>query len=128
MIIKRSIDIEEVIRSALNSHIRAYCRPLPSDYSLPNVLITNVGGADRNDIDGFEVVLDARARTEEEASLTLRNAIGVLKQIAAEQTTAIRFVNVNTAGSWGSDPVRPDLAMCSARIRVIAHQEKVEVN
>lgn len=128
MNINRSIDIEYVIQSALDGYIKTYCRPLPKNYRLPNVLVTQVGGSDNNNIDSFEVVLDSRAKTEEAASLTLRNAIGTLKQIAAEQSTAIRYVTVNTNGSWGQDPVRPDLAMCSARIRVTAHQENVEVN
>ncbi|MCR4739175.1 MAG: hypothetical protein K5886_02810 [Lachnospiraceae bacterium] len=128
MRIKRSVDIEDVIRTALNEHITAYCRPLPKEYRLPNILVTQVGGADRNNIDSFEVVLDARAKTEETASLTLRNAIGILKEIAAEQSTAIRYITVNTNGSWDFDPVRPDLALCTARIRVTAHMENVEVN
>ena len=127
MKIKRSIDIENEIRVGLSDYLTAYCRPLPAEYTLPNILITQVGGADANDIDTFDVVLDARAETEAAASETLRTAIGVLKAVAKNQTTAIRYVEVNTSGSWGTDPVRPDLALCTARIRVVAHLENLEV-
>ena len=127
MKIKRSVDIEDEVRIALSDHFTAYCRPLPADYVLPNILVTQVGGSDRSDIDTFEVVLDARAETEQAASETLRTAIGVLKAAAAAQTTAIRYVSVNSNGSWGVDPVRPDLALCTARLSVVAHLETMEV-
>lgn len=127
MIINKSIDIEEETRSALSVYQTAYCRPLPAEYSLPHILITQVGGTATDTIDTFEVVLDARAETEAEALDYLNTAIAVLIQTAKEQTTALRHVVVNTSGSWGADPVRPDLAMCSARVSVTAHQQKVEV-
>ena len=127
MILYKSIDIEEEVRTALSPHQTAYCRPLPADYSLPNILITQVGGTQADTIDTFEVVLDSRAETEAEALSYLNLAKAILIQTAKEQTTALRHVVVNTSGSWGADPVRPDLAMCSARISVTAHQQKVEV-
>lgn len=128
MIINRSIDVEDEVRQALSSgHIKAYCRPLPKDFTVPSILVQQVGGTDANTIDSFEVVLDARAETDAEANEILRNAIGILKAVTASQTTALRHVSVNSSGSWGNDPVRPDLAMCSARIRVIAHEERTEV-
>lgn len=122
--IKRSVDIEDEVRIALKDHLTAYCRPLPKDFSLPCILITQVGGTDQDgQIDTFEVTLDARADNAADANETLRNAIGVLRKAAGDQTTAIRFVEVNSSGSWGSDPARPDLSMYSARIRVVAHLE-----
>ena len=122
--IKRSVDIEDEVRIALKDHLTAYCRPLPKDFSLPCILITQVGGTDQDgQIDTFEVTLDARADNADDANETLRNAIGVLRKAAGDQTTAIRFVEVNSSGSWGTDPARPDLAMYSARIRVVAHLE-----
>lgn len=127
MIIHKSIDIEEEVRTALEPHQTAYCRPLPADYSLPNILITQVGGTETDRVDTFEVVLDSRAETEADALSYLNMAKAILIQTAKEQTTALRHVVVNTSGSWGADPVRPDLAMCSARISVTAHQQKVEV-
>ena len=127
MIINKSIDIEEEIRSALSEYQTAYCRPLPAEYVLPHILITQVGGQTAQTIDTFYVVLDSRAETEAAALDYLNAAIGILKQVAKEQTTAIRHVTVNSSGSWGNDPVRPDLAMCSARLDVVAHQTIKEI-
>lgn len=127
MIINKSIDIEEEIRSALSEYQTAYCRPLPAEYVLPHILITQVGGQTAQTIDTFYVVLDSRAETEAAALDYLNTAIGILKQVAKEQTTAIRHVTVNSSGSWGNDPVRPDLEMCSARLDVVAHQTIKEI-
>lgn len=127
MRISRSIDIEDAARQALAPYITAYCRPLPKDFVTPNVLIHQVGGSDTDTIDAFDVVLDSRAKTEAKASEYLRTAIGILKEVAKLQTTQIRNVAVNSSSSWGIDPVRPELAMCSARLRIIAHLENVEV-
>lgn len=127
MIINKSIDIEDEVRVALADYLTVYCRPLPADYALPHILVTRVGGTDSQTIDRFEVVLDSRAELEADAVEYLDTAVGLLKQIAKEQTTALRYVTVNTSGSWGNDPVRPDLAMCSARLSIVAHQQKMEV-
>lgn len=127
MTINRSIDIEEEVRAALLPYQTAYCRPLPAEYNLPNILITQVGGTQADTIDTFEVVLDSRAETEAEALSYLNMAKAILIQTAKEQTTALRHVTINTSGSWGADPVRPDLAMCSARITATAHRQIVEV-
>ena len=127
MVINKSIDIEEEIRTALDPYLTAYCRPLPKDYALPNILITQVGGTTVKTVDTFSVVIDSRADSEAEALDTLNKAIGILKQVAKEQITAMRHVTINTSGSWGNDPVRPDLSMCSARIDVVAHQITEEV-
>ena len=121
----RSIDIEDVIRTALSEYFTIYCRPLPAKFTVPSLEISSVGGTDENEVDTFDVVLDARAQEDAEANELLRNAIGALKAIAKKQTTAIRHVTVNASGSWGSDPVRPDLAMYSARLRMTAHQESI---
>lgn len=127
MKILKSIDIEDEIRKALESRLTVYCRPLPASYDLPHILVTQVGGTDTNKIDTFEVVLDARAEREAQAVDYLNTAVAILKAVAKEQTTALRHVTVNSFGSWGVDPVRPDLAMCSARISVTAHQTITEV-
>ena len=127
MIINKSIDIENEVRLALTDYLTAYCRPLPADYALPNILITQVGGTDASKIDTFGVVLDSRAMTEAEALDYLNTAVGILKAVAKAQTTALRHITVNSSGSWGNDPVRPDLAMCSARLEVVAHQNIMEV-
>lgn len=127
IVISKSIDIEDEVRKALSPYIRTYCRPLPMNYVLPNILVSQVGGVDSNTIDTFTVVIDARADTEADASDTLRTAVGLLKAIAKAQTTKLRHIVVNTSGSWGADPVRPDLAKCSATLLVTVHQEKTEV-
>lgn len=127
MRIKRSIDVEYAVKTMLDTILTAYCRPLPADYSLPNILISQVGGGDENEIDTFEIVLDARAETEAEANEYLRNAIGLLKAKAGLPDNEIRHVSVTSSGSWGADPVRPDLAMCSARLSVVAHLEDTTI-
>ena len=127
MTINKSVDIENEVRNALISYQTVYCRPLPAEYDLPNILVTQVGGTDSQTIDTFEVVLDSRAEVEADAIDYLNAAIAILKSVAKEQTTALRYVTVNTSGSWGADPVRPDLAMCSARLAIVAHQISMEV-
>ncbi len=127
MIINKSIDIENEVRIALKDYMTVYCRPLPKNYSLPHILVTWVGGNDTNTIDKFRVVLDARAEVDGEAVEYLNTAIGILKQVAKEQTTALRHVTINSYTPWGEDPVRPDLTMCSAALEITAHQYKTEV-
>lgn len=127
MKIERMIDIEDTVREALSPYIKTYCRPLPEDFTVPSILVTQVGGDGEDSIDDFAIVLDARAETDAEANETLRTAVGILKKVAQLQTTELRHVTVNSSGSWGTDPVRPDLAMFSARLSVVAHTEIVEV-
>ena len=71
---------------------------------------------------------DRRHGVGAEALDYLNIALALLVETAKEQTTAMRHVVINTSGSWGVDPVRPDLAMCSARISATAHQKIVEVS
>lgn len=131
MIIKRSIDIEDAVRTVLADYVTCYCRPLPKDFLIPSILITAVGGnsetnwASEQMIDTFDVVLDSRAMTENEALDLLLTAVGILKKAAQEQTTAINYAEMNTQSSWGTDPVRPDLAMCSARVRIKSRPETI---
>lgn len=128
MEILRSIDIEDTVRKVLANYFTAYCRPLPKNYTLPCILVSQVGGSDTNQVDTFEIVLDSRAEDEETALLNLRNAVGILRQAEKNQNTPISNIKVNSSGSWGSDPVRPDLAMCSARVRVTAHLESTIID
>ena len=132
--IRRSVDIEDAVREILaGAGITTYCRPLPKDFELPSVLVQSIGGTTEENwsglevMDNFTIVLDSRAETENDALLTLRNAIGVLKAVAAEQSAVIRYVSLNTQYSWGSDPVRPDLAMCSANLSIRAHSESITI-
>lgn len=126
--IRRSVDIEDEIRKALINYMTAYCRPLPANYSLPCILITQIGGSDvEGQVDTFNVTLDARAKEAADANETLRNALGILRKVTKEQTTPLRHIVVNSSGNWGSDPVRPDLAMYSAQISVVVHQETITI-
>ena len=127
MKIKRSIDVEDAVRALLTDNLTVYCRPLPDNFKVPSILVTQVGGGDTDEIDAFEVVLDSRAETEADALELLRNATGILKAKAGGAGTPVRHVRVTSSGSWGADPVRPDLAMCSARMVVIAHLEEVTI-
>lgn len=122
-----SVDVEDEIRKGLSKYITTYCRPLPANISLPSVEVRRIGGMDTNTIDTFWVMLYARAEHEADADLTLRKALGILTEVAKQQTTAIRNVTVNSSGSWQGDPVRPDLAMCSATITVVTHKSIMEV-
>ncbi len=132
--IRRSVDIEDAVREILaGAGITAYCRPLPEDFSMPSVLVQSTGGTAEESwsgleiMDTFTIVLDSRAETESNALLTLRNAIGVLKAAAAGQSSAVRYVALNTQYSWGADPVRPDIAMCSANLSIRAHSESITI-
>ena len=122
-----SIDVEDEIRLTLSDYITAYCRPLPKDFTLPCILVTKTGGTDADSINQMVVSLDARAKTEAEADRILRTAIGILKACAALHTTNIKHITVNSSGSWGVDPMRPDICMCTAALEVVAHQTTMEV-
>lgn len=128
MKIDRSIDVEEEIRVALNAYIKTYVRPLPAKFEVPSILVTAVGGDTENTVDYFDVTLDSRASEDAAALENLRNAAGIVVKIALSQQTRLRFAEIINLGSWGRDPVRPELAMCTARLRVLAHIETVEVN
>lgn len=121
------IDIEEEMRSALAEYMTVYVRPLPETLTTPCIEITSVGGTEEQGRLGvFDVTLDARAEEDAEANEYIRHAIGYIRAIAESQETAMRHIRVNTIGTWGNDPVRPDLAMYSARIRVWTHLETIE--
>ena len=128
MKIDRSIDVEEEIRLALKDYIKTYVRPLPANFEVPSILVTVVGGTTENTVDYFDVTLDSRASEDATALENLRNAAAIVVKIALSQQTKLRFAEITNLGSWGKDPVRPELAMCTARLRVLAHIETVEVN
>ena len=127
MIIERTIDIENEVRMALNPYFKIYCRPLPKNFKLPSLLVTLVGGTDDKTIDGCDIILDARAHNEAEALNLLLDATATLKAVTKNQTSKIRFVTINTIGSWGTDPIRPELALASARVRIYTHKITKEI-
>lgn len=128
MQIERSIDIEDEVRKALDPYFTIYCRPLPENFEIPSLLVTLTGGADDNSIDNFNVTIDSRAETEAEALDLLLDATATLKQVAKAQNSQLRFVSVNSCGSWGVDPVRPELAMASALLTVYTHKVTKTIN
>lgn len=127
----RPIDFEDTIREILSDHLTAYCRPLPKNFPLPCVLITQVGGrtsytwAGVAQIDAADITIDSRARTDAEALETLRNAVGHLEDAVSTQSTPLLMVEMNTMSSTINDPVRPDLKMCTARILTRARREEI---
>ena len=125
--IQTSVDIEYEIQKILDSYMTVYCRPLPANFSMPCILVTKVGGSDLDTIDNAEIVLDARAERESQAVTLLNKAVGVLRKVSRESTTPVRHIQVTSSGSWGVDPVRPDIAMCSARLSVTAHLENTTI-
>ena len=127
MNIKRPVDVENEIRLALTDFFEIYCRPLPEEYGLPNLLVTNTGGTSKDTIDTFVVVLDCRAETEASACNYLNKALGVLQQRADEQFGELRNVTVNSLARWGSDPVRPDIKLCTATVLIVAHREAATI-
>ena len=122
MNILKPVDIEEEIRLALKDYLTAYVRPLPKNYALPNVLITATGGTTSNQVDTFTVTLDARAETDAEAYDLLTTALGVLEEQARTQSGALRNAIINSLARWGTDPVRPDLKLCTATVLMTAHR------
>lgn len=127
MIIHKPTDIEEQIRTALNTYLTVYVRPLPASYSLPNIMVTANGGSTANTIDTFTVTLSSRAETDAEALEYLNDALGILAEQAAAQVNGIRNVTINSLASWGTDPARPDLKLCTATVLVTAHRESKQI-
>ena len=127
MNILRPEDIENVIRLALSDYFTVYVRPLPEKFSVPSLLITATGGNTESTIDTFTVRIDARAETDADASELLRTALGALEVKAQQQAGALRNVLINSLASWGNDPVRPDLKLCTATVLVTAHREAYEI-
>ena len=127
MIILRSIDIEEEVRLALKDYLTVYVRPLPDKFTVPCILVTATGGQTSNQIDTYQVVLDARAKEAEDASELLRTAQGLLEKQANEQFGALRHVTYSNLLSWGTDPNRPDLKLCRVTAMVTVHKELFEI-
>ena len=128
MNISKQVDIETEVRLALTEFFEAYNRPLPEEYGLPNVLIEQTGGSSLNEIDTFQVRLSVRAETDEDASDVMRDVLGVLQARAEEQFGALRHVSLNSLASWSTDPVRPDLKLCTALVLVTTHRETVIIS
>ena len=128
--INRSIDVEDAVRGVLAPYMTVYCRPLPAEFTTPCILVQATGGdteasiSGKGKIDSFAVTIDARAHEEADALELLRNAVAIL----TEQGSGYAYAAVNSLYSWGDDPIRPDLAMCSATLMVTAHREAVTLD
>lgn len=124
---RRSIDIEYLVQQTLNPYIKAYCRPLPKTYVLPNILVARSGGTELQDwsgrghIDRFTVELYCRAEDEGTAQETLSTAVAILK----ESDNFRNVVNNTDLGRWGNDPVRPDLALFSVTLIISVGLEEI---
>ena len=128
MIILRPTDIEDEVRKALADYMTVYVRPLPAKFTTPCILVTATGGSSTNEIDSFNVTLDARATTDEESYSLIRTAQGILEAQGSNQFGAIRNVSINSLSRWGSDPVRPDLKLSTLTVVVTAHREEIAIN
>lgn len=126
MNIEKPVDIENEIRLALDDYFETYCRPLPEKYGLPNVVIEQTGGTTANTIDSFQIKISVRAKTDADAIDTMRDVLGVLEYQTENQFGALRHISVNSMASWGTDPARPDLKLCTMTAIVIAHREQYE--
>jgi sulfite reductase beta subunit-like hemoprotein len=123
-----SVDIEEEIRSALAEYVTAYVRPLPENFTTPSVLIELMGGTSENTIDTFLVRISSRAKDNADALELLRTVLGILQNQTNEQIGELRFSTEQNLMSWGNDPVRPDLCLCSATVTVLAHKKTVNLD
>ena len=126
--ILRPVDIEEEIRDALSDYFNAFCPPLPAVYPLPCVLISATGGSTSDTSDTFTVTLSVRAEENGEAYETMSNVLGALETLSQNQVGALRHVTLNSLARWGTDPVRPDLKLCTATVLVTAHREQATIN
>lgn len=127
MNILKPVDIENEVRLALKDYFEAYCRPLPATYGLPNVLVEQTGGDTENQIDTFQVRLSVRAETDPESNDVMREVLGVLQTRCEEQFGALRHMSLNSQASWSTDPVRPDLKLCTALVLITTHRETVTI-
>lgn len=128
MKIYRSVDIEDEVRQAIEPYATVYVRPLPENFITPSTLIEIVGGTSKDTVDTVSVKLSTRAETDAEANEELRTVLGILEMQAKNQVGALRFSIENSLTSWGSDPIRPDLKLCTATVLVVAHKESFEIN
>ena len=128
MKIYRSVDIEDEVRQALEPYATVYVRPLPKDFTMTSTLFECVGGTTKDTIDTFSVKLSTRAKTDAEALTELRTVLGILEMQAKNQVGALRFSTENSLASWGSDPIRQDIKLCTATVIVVAHKESFTIN
>ena len=122
------IDIEDEVRLALKPYIpNVVAGDLPSNFSTPILRVRQTGGGTENTIDKFNVTIDSRDVTDIGAYDLIRKAQGVLEAQCKEQFGELRYVEWNTLAQWGSDPVRPDLKLCTLTATITAHRESLTI-
>ena len=127
MTIERSIDVASVVRAALSDYMTAYCT-IPAKCQTPFVLVKEAGGYEKNKIDTFTIGIEGYGKREAQACELTRNAVGILKKVANDQTTAIRLVREATKPVLYPDPIRPDLVRYRTTLFITAHIETVDIN
>lgn len=126
MTIERSIDIADVVRVALSDYMTAYC-VIPAKVQAPFVRVTAAGGYEKNKIDTFTVGIEGYGKRDGQACELTRNAVGILRKVAADQSTAIRFVRETSKPVRYPDPIRPDLVRYRTTLFITAHPETVNL-
>lgn len=122
------IDIEDEVRKALSPYFsNVVAGDLPPNFSTPILRVRQTGGGTANTIDNFNVSIDARAETDVGALDLIRKAQGVLEAQCKAQYGLLRHVVINSLAQWGSDPVRPDLKLCTLSATITAHRESLNI-
>lgn len=122
------IDIEDEVRQALSPYFaNVVAGDLPPNFPTPILRVRQTGGGTANTIDNFNVSIDARAETDVGALDLIRKAQGVLEAQCKAQFGSLRHVVINSLAQWGSDPVRPDLKLCTLTCTVTAHRESLNI-
>lgn len=122
------IDIEDEVRQALAPYFaNVVAGDLPPNFPTPILRVRQTGGGTANTIDNFNVSIDARATTDVGALDLIRKAQGVLEAQCKAQYGLLRHVVINSLAQWGSDPVRPDLKLCTLSATITAHRESLNI-
>ena len=122
------IDIEDEVRKALSPYFtNVVAGDLPPNFLTPILRVRQTGGGTANTIDNFNVSIDARATTDEATLDLIRKAQGVLEAQCKAQYGLLRHVVINSLAQWGSDPVRPDLKLCTLSATITAHRESLNI-
>ncbi len=122
------IDIEDEVRKALDPYFpNVVAGDLPPNFSTPILRVRQTGGGTANTIDNFNVSIDARAETDVATLDLIRKAQGVLEAQCKAQFGLLRHVVINSLAQWGSDPVRPDLKLCTLSATITAHRDSLNI-
>ena len=128
ILILMPIDIEDEVRKALSPYFdNVVAGDIPPNPPKRFLRVRQTGGGTANTIDNFNVSIDARAETDVGALDLIRKAQGVLEAQCKAQYGSLRHVVINSLAQWGSDPVRPDLKLCTLSATITAHRESLNI-